>query len=157
MNALTIGGEIGSVADGSRLSRELLAGLGVPEAVCNKLETLGLFTVQSTRREIDFSLDSAAVVTIIPRGDAHWFPLEDTTSGTVYKNCSGGDVPDDGMRRLTGNVSGQRRGVKARVGPVKKPLMALCELIDSANGTTEVTVKKDCAVVVNKAGEGDHD
>ncbi len=92
-------------AKNSAMSKELLRGMGVSQDVCARLDSMGIFKLGDAKnREITLSLDTAAAVTIIPKGVASQFPLEDTDSGTVYQNASGGDVPDEGMRKLTGKV-----------------------------------------------------
>ena len=63
----------------------------------------------------------------------------------IYKNASGGDVPDQGLKKLVGRATeGRRFGVKTRVGPVRRPLMAVCELCDADK---EVTFTKKEAII----------
>ena len=129
------------------VSMDVLRGIGVPESACAKMRDMGLILSMTaiSGNTVKFGLDSGVVVTIIPTGEAADYPTEDVNSGIIYKNASGGAVPDQGLRRLIGrNADGRRFGVKARVGPVARPLMAVCELCDAGQ---EVTFRKHDAII----------
>ena len=136
------------------VSYDTLRGLGVPDSVCTKMKEMGVLLSmtqdQASSKEVAFGLDSGAAVTIAPVGTAPGYPLEDTATGVVYKAANGGSVPDLGRKRLKGwNEAGVKFGVKTRIGPVRRPLMSVCELCDNGQ---EVTFKKSEAVIT-KAGK----
>ena len=87
---------------------------------------------------VEFSVDSGAVVTIVPKKTAIDYPLLDNAEslkGRSYRSANGQEVRDHGTRALVGTFGGSStlKGLKARVGDVVRALASVYELVQAGN------------------------
>ena len=118
------------------ITEELLVRLGVSGEAIKSLKMMGAVSQhRKSGTSINWTVDSGAAVTCIPRNIANDYPLLDRKSGRVYKDASGNPVPDEGLRKLVGRMPSSDgpllKGVKARVAKVAKGLLSVAEVVDN--------------------------
>ena len=118
------------------ITEELLVRLGVSGEAIKSLKMMGAVSQhRKSGTSINWTVDSGAAVTCIPRNIANDYPLLDRKSGRVYKDASGNPVPDEGLRKLVGRMPSSDgpilKGVKARVARVAKCLLSVAEVVDN--------------------------
>ena len=75
-----------------------------------------------------FGVDSGAAVTAIPRSTAADYPTAKDGAGASYLSATGQPIADEGQRSLLVEVAGVVRGIRARVTPVRRPLLSVYDL-----------------------------
>lgn len=100
------------------------------------------------RERIRFGLDSGAAVAIIPKDACLDYPVSRGSEHATYTAAGGAIIEDEGERCVfVKPVDGGRvRGIRARVGDVKKPLMAVSDLRSTGH---EVLLRQDGGEVKN--------
>ena len=84
---------------------------------------------KSSSETLSFGIDSGAAVSIIPDDVCQGHPLaQDTASGKAYYSAGGHPIYDEGRRELWVQVGDAVRGMRPRVGKVKKCLLSVYDL-----------------------------
>jgi hypothetical protein len=114
----------------------------------------GLCSVDG-RQLLRFWVDSGAVVTTIPKGVAHDYPLQPTLesrNGVCYVAAGGQRLPDFGMRSLIVRPEGSshQHRIKARVTDVRKALLSVHGLTSTGH---RVIFDEDKSVIIHKASK----
>ena len=80
-----------------------------------------------------FGVDSGAAVTAIPRKLASDYPVTENPSGSKYLSATGEPISDEGQRKLLVEAGGELRGIRSRVAAVRRPLMAVYDMVHSGH------------------------
>ena len=86
---------------------------------------------QGDAGQVTFGIDSGAAVSVLPLGCvAHLKAAQDALAGRTYESATGQKVVDHGEVRLFGRRNGSLKVVKARRVDVRKPLLAVADMVD---------------------------
>eukprot|EP00971_Amphidinium_carterae_P074239 1467091-Amphidinium_carterae.2 len=125
---------IGSVQEGGQqgqASTGSVEGLYLA-AVCSPCAPIAAVASSSTM--VKLGIDSGAAVTVVPPHVAGKTPLtQDQKSGSVYESATGQKIVNKGQVTLLCRHQGSLRGLRARCVAVKKPLVAVVDMLDAGH------------------------
>ena len=102
-------------------------------------------------KKVSIGVDSGAAVTIVPKTCCDDYPVErneESAKGMAYLAANDQPIYDEGTRHLLLNQDGNCRCLRARVGDVHKPLLAVCELVEAGH---RVVFDSGESFILNKA------
>ena len=111
-------------------------------------EQIDLMAVKRDNETVTFGLDSGAAVTIIPRSSCVDYPLIAPKEDITYTAAGGQQIADEGSRHIFVKPPKEApRCIRARVGNVRKALLAVADLTDTGH---RVTFDDDFGLVEHK-------
>ena len=103
--------------------------------------------------KISFGIDSGAAVTMLPEDACTDYPLQKTEGfGNAYAAAGGHRIYDQGSRTIYADVHGALRGLRPRVGKVKKALIAVYDMCKAGHRVVfDLEGDEDLSHAENKA------